>query len=86
MPLAIPESVVNVKKKDTGKLIAHHALELQFHVMSAAGGNIMRLSVQAMEKAKVMEGKAKEKVIGARAGKEIGAKAKEIREREERME
>ena len=29
-----PQKVINVKEKDTGKLIAHHALELNFSVIS----------------------------------------------------
>ena len=79
-----PHNVINMKEKDTGKLIAHHALELKLHVINAAGGDIMQPSVQARGKAKVMEGKGKEKVIGAIAEKEIGVKAKELGEREEK--
>ena len=77
-------NVIHVKEKDTGKLIAHHAWELKFRVISVAGGDIMQPSVQAWGKAKVMEGKAKEKVVGAKAGKEIRAKAKETGERDEK--
>ena len=44
----------------------------------------MQQSVRARRRAKMMEEKVNEKEIGARAGKEIGAKAKEIWEREEK--
>ena len=58
------------------------------HAISVAGGDIMQPSVQARGKARLMEAKARvmeARAVGARAGKEIAAKAKEIREREEKM-
>ena len=79
MPSAIPQSVINVKEKDTGKPIAHHALELKFSVTSEADGDTTQPSVQARGKARVIE--AKVRVMEAKAGataKEIGATAKEI--------